>query len=174
MRRRPFDGARRRAPASSTWFAGFLSAALSIVATLSVAHDAHRDAHRLEQTDLHLAADATRTATGPVLDALEDLVTLYAPARPVPDGQLTLAAGKLLRRRVVTVVSVLREVEDVDREAFERRFGPILGPDGRRAGRRRSYTVIVDGRSRGADGRLVRPRPRYVDVAADATRAPAL
>lgn len=168
------DGALRRAPAARTGIAGALALALTLVATFAVAHDARRRADETQRGNLHLAVDATRTATAPVIEGLDDLATLYAATGSVAPGLLTLAAGKLLRNPAVTVVSVLRELTDAQRPAFERRYGRIVEPGGgvRRAARRPRYVVILHARRR--DSRPLSPPGTHVDVAADPVRRPTL
>jgi diguanylate cyclase (GGDEF)-like protein/PAS domain S-box-containing protein len=165
-------------PTAFPWIAAATGLIVTLIVTLIAAHHARVSADVEQRSDLALAAEVTRTSTSPVIDALDDLATLYARGADIPSRQLTLAAGKLLRNHVVTVVSVLRRVADSEREAFERRYGQIVEPDGRRRARRRSgYTVIMAGRSRGPSRVVTSPATgtsTFRDAAADAVRAPAL
>lgn len=170
----------RTPPTVFPWVAACAGLLVTAIVTLMAAHHARAAADERQVADLALAAEATRTSTEPVLDALDDLATLYARPGRVPPGQLTLAASKVLRNHGVTVVSVLRHVKDSEREAFERAHGLIVEPDGTRRARRRSaYTVIMTGRAREGGrtvglGRMTGPVRGLRDAAADAVRAPAL
>jgi diguanylate cyclase (GGDEF)-like protein/PAS domain S-box-containing protein len=170
----PVRGAIRRAPASLTWFVGSLALGLTIITTFSVAHHARVKAHDTQRADLRLASEATRAATTPVLSALDGLATLYSATGAIPDAQLTLAARKVLRGGIVSLVAVLREVPQSRRRAFERHYGTIVKPGGgaHRQTRHKRYTVVMTSRTFRLPA--LSPPGTYVDVGAEQDRAPSL
>jgi diguanylate cyclase (GGDEF)-like protein/PAS domain S-box-containing protein len=168
----PWHGELRRTPAAFTWLAGAAGVSLSIIATMAAAHEANDMADRTQREDLRLAVSATRTATAPVIAALEGVATLYVPTGATSRRQFRLAARKLMRRPVLMGVATLAHVRGSGREAFEREIGPIVDVDRHRrlapAPPRALYTVIRESVSRmsRSDG--------HIDLNADPVRGPAI